>query len=85
VGRTSIALFLDEISSTCVIYLLCWRAIGSPEINQSPTTLKEFDGRGFQTYELLKYFVVKLRGKIVSVDNEVVDAPLDYTLFLGPS
>jgi hypothetical protein len=76
---------LDEGASTCVMSLSCWRAIGSPKLHQSPTTLKAFDGCGFQPYGLLQYFIVELKGKIVSIDIEVVDAPLDYNLLLGHS
>jgi hypothetical protein len=60
-----------------------WRAIGSPELHQSPTTLKAFDGHGFQPYKLLKYFIVELKGKFISIDIKVVDVPLDYNFFLG--
>jgi hypothetical protein len=52
---------------------------------QSPTTLKVFDGCGFQPHRLLQYFTVTLKGKTVSVDIEVVDVPLDYNLLLGHS
>jgi hypothetical protein len=38
---------LDEGDSTCVMYLAYWKTINSPSLNQSPTTLKAFDGRGF--------------------------------------
>ena len=38
---------LDEGSSTLVLSLSCWKAIGSPELVTSPTTLKYFDGQGF--------------------------------------
>jgi hypothetical protein len=38
---------LDEGASTCVMSMSCWRAIGSPKLTQSPTTLKAFDGNGF--------------------------------------
>ena len=38
---------LDEGASTSVLSLSCWKAIGSPELVTSPTTLKAFDGRGF--------------------------------------
>ena len=31
---------LDEGASICVMSLPCWRAIGSPKLSQSPTTLK---------------------------------------------
>jgi hypothetical protein len=44
-----------------------------------------FDGHGFQPYKLLQYFIVELKGKTISIDIEVVDAPLDYNLFLGHS
>jgi hypothetical protein len=76
---------LDEGASTCVMYLSCWRALGSPKLTSSPTTLKVFDGHGFQPHGLLQYFTVTLKGKTVSVDIEVVDTPLDYNLLLGHS
>ena len=74
---------LDKGASTLVMSLSCWRAIGSPKINRSPTTLKAFDGRGFQPYALLTAIHIKLGGKSVSIHVEVVDAPLDYNLLLG--
>jgi hypothetical protein len=76
---------LDEGASTCVMSFPCWRALGSPALIPSPTTLKAFDGHGFQPHGLLKYFTVTLKGKTVPVDIEVVDAPLDYNLLLGRS
>ena len=63
--------------------LSCWRAIGSPEVNHSPTTLKDFDGRGFQPYGLLPAIQVELGGKSVSIHIEVIGAPLDSNLLLG--
>ena len=44
---------------------------------------KAFDGCGFQPYGLLPAIHVELRGKLVSIHIEVVDAPLDYNLLLG--
>ena len=35
---------LDEGASTSVLSLSCWKAIGSPELMKSLTTLKSFDG-----------------------------------------
>ena len=67
------------------MYLSCWRAIGSLDINQSLTTLKAFDGRGFKPYGIFNYFPMELGGKTMSIDIEVVDAPLDYNLLLGCS
>jgi hypothetical protein len=76
---------LDEGASTYFMYFPCWRAHGSPKCTLSPTTLKVFDGRGFQPHELLKSFIVTSKGKTVSVDIEMVDVPLDYNLLLGRS
>ena len=52
-GKTICYTILDEGASTSVMSLSCWRAIGSLEINCSPTTLEDFDGHDFQTYGLL--------------------------------
>ena len=38
---------IDEGASTCIMSLSCWRDIDSPKLDQSPTTLKAFDGRYF--------------------------------------
>jgi len=51
---------LDEGASTYVMYLPCWRAIGSPKLIQSPTTLKAFYGHGLQLLRLLQSFSMKL-------------------------
>ena len=83
VGKTIICTVLDEGASTLVMSLSCWRAIGSLEINRSPTTLKDFYGHGFQPYGLLPAIHVELGGKSVSIHIEVIDAPLDYNLILG--
>ena len=60
-----------------------WKAIGSPELVKSSTTLKAFDGRGFHPYGLMRILSVELGEKTVSIQVEVVDAPLDYNLLLG--
>ena len=73
---------LDEGASTSVMSLSYWRAIGSPEVNHSPTTLKDFGGRRFQPYGLLPAIQIELGGKSVSIHVEVIDAPLYYNLVL---
>ena len=45
--------------------------------------LKAFDGQGFQPHGLLPALSVELEGKTISIQVEVVDAPLDYNLLLG--
>ena len=63
----------------------CWRSLGSPSLNQSPTILKAFDGRGFRPFGILQDLPIEVEGKTASLDVEVVDAPLDYKLLLGRS
>ena len=63
--------------------LKCWKSLGSPTINQSPTILKAFDGRGFQPYGILQDLPIEVEGKMANLDVEVVYAPLDYNLLLG--
>jgi hypothetical protein len=76
---------LDEGASTCVMSLACWKGLKSPSLNKSTTMLHAFDGRGFHPHELLQSLAVQLGGKTVTVDVEVVDAPLNYNLLLGRS
>jgi hypothetical protein len=38
---------VDEGSSTCVMSLACWKAIGQPELSPSPTLLTVFNGHSF--------------------------------------
>jgi hypothetical protein len=63
--------------------LFCWKGLKSPVLNQSPTMLQAFDGRGFCPHELLQSLVVQLGGKTISIDVEVVDDSIDYNLLLG--
>ena len=83
VGKKVFRTVLDEGASTSVLSLSCWKALSSPELVTSPTTLKEFDGQGFQPHGLISSLAVELGGKIVSIQVEVVDAPLYYNLLLG--
>jgi hypothetical protein len=63
----------------------CWKAIGSPPLNESQNTLKAFNGSGFKPYSVLPSLPIMLEGKTVQVEVEVFDAPLDYHLLLGRS
>jgi hypothetical protein len=44
--------------------------------------LKNFDGHSFRPHVIITSFLIQLGGKIVTVQVEVVDAPLDYNLLL---
>jgi hypothetical protein len=61
----------------------CWKAIGSPPLNESQNTLKAFNGSGFKPYGVLPSLLITLEGKTVQVEVEVFHAPLDYNLLLG--
>ena len=74
---------IDEGASTCIMSVACWKAIGSPTLSQSPTTLEAFDGRASRPYGILQRLPITLDGKTVKVDVEVVDANLTYNLLLG--
>jgi hypothetical protein len=76
-------IFIDEGVATCVMYLTCWKSIGSLTLSQYLTMLTAFDSRSFCPHGILPSFPVQLGGKMVEVDVEVVDAPLDYNLLLG--
>jgi hypothetical protein len=76
---------IDEGASTCVMSVTCWKAIGSPTLTESHNTLKAFNGTGFKPYDVLPSLSITLEGKLVNVEVEVFDAPLDYNLLLGRS
>ena len=44
VGKKVFRTVLDEGASTSVLSLSCWKALSSPKLVTSPTTLKAFDG-----------------------------------------
>jgi hypothetical protein len=58
--KTIFHIVIDEGASTCVMSLNYWKSIGSSSINQSPNTLKSFDGRGFKTFGVLMALPVEL-------------------------
>ena len=45
--------------------------------------LKAFDGNIFKPRGIVLVFLVTLGGKIVNVEVEVVDAPIEYNMLLG--
>jgi hypothetical protein len=59
---------VDEGVATCVMSLVCWKALCSPTLSKLSNMLTAFDGHSFCT---------------VKVEVEVVDAPLDYNFLLG--
>ena len=84
-GNTIGRAVVDEGASTCVMSLSCWKALGSPELVPSNTLLIALDGRSFRLHGILPNFEIKTAEKEVSIEVEVIDAPLDYNLLLGRS
>ena len=74
---------VDEGFSTWVMSLVCWNDLGSLALSKSSNMLNAFDGHSFHPHGILPTFPVQLGGKMVEVEVEVVDAPLDYNLLLG--
>ena len=74
---------IDERDATSVMYLSCWNGLGSPELSKSVTMLTTFDGRSFRPHEILPSLNVRLGGKTIAIEVEVVDEPLDYNILLG--
>ena len=74
---------IDEGTAASVMSLSCWKGLGSPELSKSSTMLTTFDERSFRPHGILPSLKVHLGGKTVAIEVEMVDAPLDYNLFLG--
>jgi len=56
---------VDECALTCIMSPSCWKAIGSSQLNLSPTTLKAFNGRGLKPYGILNTLQLELARKMV--------------------
>ena len=63
----------------------CWQGLGFPTLDASQTVLKAFDGHMFSPHGILVAFPIELGEKIVTIEVEVVNVPLDYNLLLGRS
>jgi hypothetical protein len=76
-------IFIDEGTATCMMSLVCWKALNSLTLSQSPTILTSFEGHSFLPHGILPTFSIHLCRKTMEVDVMVVEAPLDYNLLLG--
>ena len=63
--------------------LSCWKVLRSPELVPLNTLLIAFDRRSFHLHGIILAFEIKLAGKAMSIEVEVIDVPLDYNLLLG--
>ena len=74
---------INEGAAASVMSLSCCKGLGSPELSQSTTMLTAFDGISFWPQRILPSLKVQLGGKTITIEVEVVDAPLDYNLLMG--
>ena len=74
---------IDEVASTCVMSISCWKYFESPELVMSNTLLIAFDGISFFLHGILSSFDIKLAGKMVSMEIKFINSPLDYNLLFG--
>jgi hypothetical protein len=70
---------------SCMMSLVCWKSINQPILSRSSTLLTSFDGHSFRPHGIIPSFPVQLGGKILCVEFQVVDAPLNYNLLLRRS
>jgi hypothetical protein len=83
--KNTCRIVIDEDASTCVMSITCWKDIGSPLLIESHNTLKTFNGSSFKPYGVLPSLPITLEGKMINVEVEVFDAPLNYNLLLHHS
>lgn len=74
---------VDEGVTTSIMSISYWKYLGSPPITPSATILTAFDGRSFSPYKIFIALPITLGGKIVVVEVEIIDRPLEYNLLLG--
>ena len=84
-GKNVHSIVLDEGVATCIMSYSCWQDLGSPTLVASKIVLKAFDGHLFTPHGILTAFPVEQGGEIVTVEVEMVNAPLDYNLLIGRS
>ena len=80
--KTIVLNIIDKCASTCLMSISCWKYLGSPELVPSKTLLSYFD-RYLFPHGIVSSFKIKNAWKVVSIEIEVVDSPLDYNLILG--
>lgn len=60
-----------------------WKALDSSNLSPPRSTLKDFDGIILHLQGVFQNFPIKVWGKMILVEVEIIDAPLYYNLMLG--
>ena len=74
---------IDEGTVASVMSLTGWKGLGSPPLSKFGTMLTAFVGRSFRPHGILPSLQVQLGWNSMSIEVEVVHAPLDCNLLLG--
>ena len=54
-NNTVMRTIIDEGANDSMMYLSCWKGLGSPTLSQSANMLTAFDGRSFWLHGILPY------------------------------
>ena len=84
-GKNIFRTIVHEGASTYLMSFKFWQDLGSPTSVQSHIVRKAFDRHFFSPHELIVACPIEWSGKTVTLDVEVVDAPVDYNFLLGRS
>ena len=76
-------IMIDEGAADSMMYLSCWKGLGSPTLSKYTNMLNAFDGISFRLHGIVPSLEVQLGGMTVTIEVEVVDAPLDYNILPG--
>jgi hypothetical protein len=81
-GKNIFQTLVDKGVLTCIMFISCWKAIGSPKLDMFATLLKAFDGNMFQPHGIITTLPIELGGKTIFVVINIVNAPLEYNFLL---
>jgi hypothetical protein len=76
---------IDEGESTCIMFKVVWKKLGSPKLVLSTITLRDYDGRPSCPKGIFQNVPVELGGKTILIDIEVIETPLDYNILFEHS
>jgi hypothetical protein len=76
---------IDEGASTCIMSKTVWQKLGSLELIPSAITLRAYDRRPSSPKGLFQNVPIKLGGKTILIDIEVIDTPLNYNILFSHS
>jgi hypothetical protein len=74
---------IDEGATTCIMSMIFWKALGSPQLTTSETILNAFHVHFFKPRGIFPSLPIELAGKTTSIEVKVIIDNLNYNLLLG--